>query len=344
MAIRSIGGKCNPDIEKSLHAWVHEQLDLRDSSWCALSGDAGFRRYFRIFFGGSTLLAVYSPPSTENNIAFLKIDEFLYRQDVHVPKIIAYDLDDGFFLIEDLGETLYLDCLTEENVDTLYGEALLSLLRIQQSPADETIFPQYDCERLSGELALFPRWFVEQLLSHSLSHEDVEIVSSVDALLLESALEQPKVVVHRDYHSRNIVYSTAGAPGVIDFQDAVIGPITYDLASLLKDCYIEWPAERVNDWALGYRRLALDASIVSAVSEKEFLRWFDLMGLQRHLKVLGIFSRLSLRDSKHNYLDDMPLVVKYVRDIAKRYGELRSFGDWFDAALMPLISVQTWYK
>lgn len=347
MTSGSSTGTINPGFEQSLKIWVTDQVGAlaaaSEFDWLSLNGDAGFRRYFRVRLANASLLAVYAPPATENNAAFLRVDRFLLNQGVHVPKILAHQLDEGFFLIEDLGESLYLECLNEDTAGTLYGEALVALLRIQQSPLDDAVFPSYDGRRLADEVALFPQWFVQQLLAHTLSSAEQRLLQSTFALLLDNALAQPKVVVHRDFHSRNLVYGLGGAPGIIDFQDAVIGPLTYDLVSLLKDCYIEWPVEQVRSWALGYADLACDAGVMPAVAPATFLRWFDLMGLQRHLKVLGIFARLSLRDQKHAYLDDLPLVVKYVRQVATRYRELADFSHWFDAVLLPLMSRQAWF-
>lgn len=339
----------SPGFERALNQWVIEQLLSRESSfdaaeidWQALRGDAGFRHYFRVKTETSNLLAVFSPPASENNLAFLAIDEFLLRHCVRVPKIIAHDLTKGYFLIEDLGETLYLDHLNEESVNVMYGEALLELIQMQLSPADNGIFPEYSREKLLEEMRLFPQWFVKTLLGYEMDMGERAVMDRAFDLLVSSAAEQTQVVVHRDYHSRNIVYGRDGVPGVIDFQDAVIGPFTYDVASLLRDCYIEWPREEVEKWLFAYGNMAFDVGIIPSITQQQLLRWFDLMGLQRHIKVLGIFARLSLRDGKHGYLNDLSLVVKYVRSVSSRYEELKAFSRWFENDLMPLIEKQSW--
>lgn len=331
-------------VQSQLESWLHDQKNSHPEldnveffELKAIDGDAGFRRYFRLKLGSINLIAVYAPPETEKNKAFVDIGSFLFLQGVRVPKILAYDLNLGFLLLEDLGESMYLDHLDLGSANMLYGEALFSLLRIQQSPPEPTIFPAFNRGRLIDEMTLFCDWFVPQLLGYQLSDTERSLIFHTFEVLVNNALDQPQVIVHRDFHSRNIVFGEGGTPGIIDFQDAVIGPVTYDLVSLLRDCYISWPQNQVERWAIAYGNMAVDAGIMSAVSEQQFLRWFDLMGLQRHIKVLGIFSRLSLRDGKNGYLKDLPLVIRYVREVAKKHPETEGFAAWFDKALMPLI-------
>lgn len=312
-----------------------------DFTLLPLSGDAGFRRYFRLNTS-EPLLAVYAPPDTEDSRAFTKINEFLRKQHVRAPLIIASDLSKGYLLVEDLGSSLLLAHLNESDVDTLYSQALLLLLRIQQSPLDYSVFPRYDKQKLRAEMNLFPEWFVEKQLGLTLSDSERQLIEATFDMLERSAEEQPQVVVHRDFHSRNLIFSNDGNFGVIDFQDAVIGPLTYDLVSLLKDCYIEWPDERVERWMSAYANLAIEVGITPAVSKEKFKRWFVWMGLQRHIKVLGIFCRLSLRDKKHHYLHDLPLVVRYVRSALEQYPEFADFSLWFEKTLMPIINKQSW--
>lgn len=348
MAGEMVENSLSKEKEQSLKRWVEEQLVQRVSkdekllAWAPLTGDAGFRKYFRIKLRSCDLIAVYSPPETENNEAFFQIDQFFYVHGVHVPKIMAHDMECGFFLLEDLGETLYLDHLDQDSAQTLYGEALLALLNIQQCPKDESIFAPYDRNRLLEEMGLFPDWFVTRLLGYSLSDQERALIDDLFDVLVQSALAQPQVIVHRDFHSRNIVYGPGGKPGVIDFQDAVIGPFTYDLVSILRDCYIAWPQSDVENWLRAYTVMAQDVGIIADTSLETVSRWFDWMGLQRHIKVLGIFARLSLRDSKHAYLDDLPLVVHYVRTVASQYAETEAFAGWFDDKLLPLIQKQPW--
>jgi aminoglycoside/choline kinase family phosphotransferase len=340
------------DKYAQLKDWVALQLkslseDAENSpefDWLPLPGDAGFRHYFRVRLQSSSLMAVFSPPETENNKAFFKIDSYFREHGVHVPKVLARDFDYGFLLLEDLGEKLYLEYLNYDTVDVLYGEALMALLRIQQCPLDYATFPLYDEPQLRKELALFSEWFVPKILKYRLSDEENALIDNAFSVLVASACEQTKVTVHRDFHSRNLVYGAGGVPGIIDFQDAVIGPVTYDLVSLLKDCYISWPRENVQRWALAYANMAVDVGIMPPTSKDQFITWFDLMGLQRHIKVLGIFSRLSLRDGKHQYLNDLPQVLEYVRSVLARYPVLEAFGAWFEGKLMPEVNKQPWMK
>ncbi|WP_188150999.1 aminoglycoside phosphotransferase family protein [Teredinibacter waterburyi] len=320
---------------------VNYHLPITPDNWQPLGGDAGFRRYFRIA-GSTNLLAVWAPPSTEKNHAFVVIAEFLRNRGIPAPQVLGFEAERGFLLVEDFGELMYLDQLNADNVDALYGQALICLLRIQQCEADKTIFEPYDMPILQREMGLFSEWFVPRLLGYELTCDEREMLARSFSILAESALEQPQVIVHRDFHSRNLVYRDHACPGIIDFQDALLGPITYDLVSLLKDCYIQWPADKVRAWALAYGAMAVEADIIAPTSEATFLRWFELMGLQRHIKVLGIFARLYLRDGKQAYLKDLPLVVEYTRSCARGYPELAEFSQWFEQTLMPIISTQSW--
>ena len=341
----------------NLGHWIDQQLDLRD--WCyrpgqilhSLSGDAGFRRYFRVD-ATPPLLAVYAPPATEDSATFIALARFLREQGVHAPEVVAADLEQGFLLVEDFGDQLLLGLLNSESADLLYGEAMMSLLRLQQAPVmaytlsnrDRKSLPVYDRQRLRSEMELLRDWFIPQLLGYSLTDVENAMVERVFVVLEEAALAQPQVLVHRDYHSRNIVVRDGEAPGIIDFQDAVVGPVTYDLVSLLRDCYIRWSPEQVRQWALAYGNMAVEVGVLPAVEQQQFLRWFDLMGVQRHLKVLGIFARLWLRDGKSGYLKDLPLVMRYVLEVADTYPELSEFRGWFIDTLLPLAEQQPWYR
>ncbi len=310
--------------------------------WQGLSGDAGFRQYFRLETDPPTL-AVVAPPKTENNEGFLAIADYLRQHGVRTPRVIDYQRELGFMLVEDLGRDLLLDHLHADSVDLLYGEVLMSLLRLQQIPADPAIFPAYSRQRLRDEMNSFREWFVAGLLKYDLDDGEHRILDAAFLHLENSAEAQPKVIVHRDFHSRNLVHAAGSAPGVIDFQDAAIGPLTYDLVSLLRDCYIQWPHEQVQRWALAYGSMAVDVGLLEPMPSEDFLRWFDWMGLQRHIKVLGVFSRLSLRDGKHGYLPDLPLVIHYVRSVSTEYPELLGFSRWFDERILPLARQQPWY-
>ena len=316
--------------------------DDRAPQWQALHGDAGFRRYFRLASEPS-LLAVYAPPESENIQAFLEIGGLLRKGGVLAPAVAACEPKRGYLLIEDFGASLYLDVMNSFNADSLYRQAMEALAHIQLCPKDTRILGEYSRSKLREEMNLFPRWFVGDLLGYSLSIAEERRLDEAFTALEDNALAQPQVVVHRDYHSRNLIYRPEDAPGVIDFQDAVIGPITYDLVSLLRDCYIRWPDEKVKDWALNYCQMARSLGICDEVDVETFLRWFDLMGLQRHIKVLGIFARLSLRDAKHGYLNDLTRVYRYTIEVAKAHEETLALAQWMEEQLFPLIQEQPWY-
>ena len=341
----------------SLTHWAKSELKLRDWKVSApfelssLTADAGFRRYFRVPCEPS-LLAVFAPPAAEKNETFTVLAEHFIAQGIHAPSVLAVDYEQGFLLLEDFGDTLFQNVLTNESVDVLYGEALLTLLRLQQCKSSEVIgsdskrfmLSQYSPDLLREEMDLLQEWFAPKLLGYELTDADKSMLNDVKVLLCDSALEQPQVWVHRDFHSRNLICREGQAPGVIDFQDAVHGPITYDLVSLLRDCYVRWQPARVESWALAYGAMAADVGLIESVHQQQWLRWFDLMGLQRHIKVLGVFARLYLRDGKANYLQDLPLVIRYVLEVAKKYPELNAFVVWFEASLLPLCESQEWYS
>ncbi len=308
-----------------------------------LAGDAGFRRYYRTNTAPS-LIAVDSPPAKENNTAYLNTSHALQSGGVRTPIIYAVDAERGFMLLEDFGEQLLLPLLDQESVHSLYDQAETCLLKIQQLQPNIQIFPDYDSQSLSDEMALFRHWFVGELLGSSLDKNEIAMLESLFASLVENALEQPQVLVHRDYHSRNLMLLADGDMGVIDFQDAVWGPVTYDLVSLLKDCYIRWPAAMVRQRTLAFKGRLLEADPSLEIGDHEFLRWFDLMGLQRHIKVMGIFARLALRDGKHNYLQDLPMVIDYSLEAADQYPQSEEFCRWFRQRISPLLQSQSWYS
>lgn len=314
----------------------------------AASGDAGFRHYFRLNCEPS-LLAVYAPPAQENNLDFVRKAEVLRRHGLRVPVIHAVDFAQGFLLIEDFGTRHCLDLLNNQSATTLYDLADQVLLALQRCPADEDLFPAYDEALLQMELRLFPEWFLERLLGQPLDREGRELFDRLEKCLINSALEQPQVLVHRDFHSRNLMVlaGPGGQPqglGVIDFQDAVRGPVTYDLVSLYRDCYIRWPQMQVADRAEHYLDQAVGAGVMPPVDSAQFQRWVDLMGLQRHIKVLGVFARLWLRDGKSRYLADLPLVMRYILEVAQRYEELAGFAAWFEREVVPCAARCSWYR
>lgn len=311
-----------------------------------VAGDASHRQYFRLSHCQQTRILLSSPPELENNSAFLTVRDLLEKNGLAVPACYAADLDQGFMLLEDFGDTLLLDILNEQSVDGLYSQAMRLLSILVQ--VDGTELPAYDREQLVEEMGRFQHWFVEGLLGLPISSRGAVVFSRLQQTLVSSALEQPQVLVHRDFHSRNLMQLHSGDLAMIDFQDAVVGGITYDLVSLLKDCYIRWPRSRVTGWALEFKSLLQSLGMLAEVTDEEYLRWFDWIGLQRHLKVLGTFARLSLRDNKHSYLDDLPLVIEYLLEAlqgwAHREQACADFLEWFDEELQPLIETQPWMR
>ena len=316
----------------SLAAQGHEvESNFRIKS---ASDDASFRRYFRGFVGGDSYIFVDAPPDKEDNPGFVDIDRRLSDVGVSVPKVLAADFESGYLLLSDLGDRLLLPELQGASIDVqvdLYRRSLNTLVRVSTAFCDG--LPAYDAERLQTEMMLFPDWFVTQQLHLALSQEVVDQFRAVSDLMVENAQAQPQVFVHRDFHSRNLMPQSDGSLGVIDFQDGVLGPITYDLVSLLKDCYWKLPRTKVLELVEDYRvRIASDAGAA------EFLRWFDLMGFQRHLKCAGIFCRLNIRDGKPGYLGDIPLVVSYLTEVAALYPELQAFGEWLTTIIVPAMN------
>jgi aminoglycoside/choline kinase family phosphotransferase len=294
----------------------------------AASADASFRSYWRVQAEGRDWIVMDAPPDKEDVGPWLDIAGRLRAAGLNAPEVRAADRVQGFLLLSDLGTRTYLPELSEATVDSLYGDALDALFRMQ-TQVDTTGLPAYDAARLTTEMELFETWFLRRHLGYEASCDETDVIEAAMTRLLASAAEQPVAFVHRDYHSRNLMIVPGANPGIIDFQDAVVGPLTYDLVSLLKDCYIEWPLDRVYGWVEAYRQRLVAAGIVS-VGTTRWRRWFDWMGLQRHLKVLGIFARLYYRDGKAGYLKDLPLVLKYTLSTCERYGELAPFGEWLE--------------
>ncbi|MEO7917327.1 MAG: phosphotransferase [Dokdonella sp.] len=297
------------------------------------SVDASFRSYWRSTGKQGCHVVMDAPPEHENIAPWLGVAARLDRAGVHVPHVVASDASQGFVLMEDLGNRTYLPELDDASVDALYGDALDALLKMQTT-ADAEGLPAYDRDRLIIEMRLLPTWFLERHLGASLDPATNAVIEQAFDWLASVAAEQPTVFVHRDYHSRNLLITDRGNPGVIDFQDAVLGPLTYDLVSLLRDCYIEWEDARVEGWVEGYRQRALAERLIDAsVDANQFRRWFDLIGIQRHIKVLGIFCRLWYRDGKSQYLGDLTLVWRYTIRIARRYPELADLVAVLEAAV-----------
>ena len=307
-----------------LEGWLSRELGLHVRAIEPASSDASFRRYFRVMCDRHTYIVMDAPPGKEDVRPYLRVTGLLEPLAVHVPHVYEADVDRGLLLLEDLGGTHYLARLAGGgDAQRLYGDALETLARIQLRGAEAAKqLPAYDRGPLLREMALMPEWFLGRHLAIELPAGERWMLEAAFEFLIREALAQPQVLVHRDYHSRNLMVVAEGNPGVLDFQDAVRGPVGYDLVSLLKDCYISWPRERVTGWVSGYReRLKCEGGPVGA-DAAEFLRWFDLIGVQRHLKVLGIFARLWYRDGKSGYLRDLPLTLQYVRDTCRRYAQL----------------------
>lgn len=286
------------------------------------SADASFRRYFRVDApDGATYIAMDAPPPHEDVRPFLHVADVFGQSGVSVPKVLAQDVERGFLLLSDLGSTTYLHQLNNDSAHKLYVDAIDALVLIQaQSKPD--VLPEYDRALLHRELMLFPDWYIGKHLGMTLSDQQTEVLNKIFDTLLANNLAQPQVYVHRDYHSRNLMVLPRGNPGILDFQDAVYGPITYDLVSLLRDAYIQWDEEMVLDWTIRYWERAKRAGLPVNPDIDAFYRDFEFMGLQRHLKVLGIFARLYHRDGKDGYLKDLPLVMEYTRKAAGRYNAL----------------------
>ncbi len=307
----------NRETERLL--WAQKALNDPQATLERASADASFRSYWRSFSDAQTWIVMDAPPDKEDIRPWLDIAQRLSKAGLHAPDIRAFDADLGFILMADLGNRLYLPELDEQSVDGLYRDAMQTILKMQLHVACDDL-PVYDESRLVTEMELMPEWFLQRHLAYTPECEEWDVIESAFRYLVSSAKMQPQVFVHRDYHSRNLLILEENNPGILDFQDAVKGPITYDLVSLLRDCYIAWPEERIDAWVENYRLDCVKAGLTN-VDTATFKRGFDLMGLQRHLKVLGIFCRLWYRDGKAGYLNDLPLVWQYTRDVGLRYPE-----------------------
>ena len=286
------------------------------------SADASFRRYFRVDGPvGETFIVMDAPPPQENVRPYMQVAQLLGETNVNVPRVLAQNEAQGFLLLTDLGSTTYLAQLNLETAHQLYMDAIDALIQFQ-AYSQPGILPEYDRALLLQEMMLFPDWYVAKHKSVSLSEKQMADLKKVFDVILANTLAQPQVYVHRDYHSRNLMVMPGANPGILDFQDAVYGPITYDLVSLLRDAYIQWDEELVLDWVIRYWERARRIGMPVSPDIDAFYRDFEFMGLQRHLKVLGIFARLNYRDGKDAYLKDLPLVLDYARKTAQRYVEL----------------------
>jgi len=308
--------------QQQLNLWLQSQFPGVPFTLAPASADASFRRYFRATFeDGSTRIVMDAPPEHEDCRPFLHVARLFEDAGTHVPHVYAEDLAQGFLLLSDLGNTTYLQALTPDNARAMYGAATDALIKIQLASSPDAL-PPYDEALLRRELNLFPEWYIAKHLGITLSDKQQAKLEQVFARIVANNLSQPRVYVHRDYHSRNLMI-TEPNPGVIDFQDAVYGPITYDLASLFKDAYIKWEEPEIIDWLIGYWEKARKAGLPVHADFGQFYWDYEWMGAQRHIKVLGIFARLSHRDGKDGYLKDMPLVMEYLRAACARYVDLK---------------------
>ena len=304
--------------------WLKIQLPHEAVDPHPLKGDASFRQYFRLALPNKNYIAVNSPPATENNEAFVKISQAYLNLGLVVPEVIAHDLDQGFLLLTDLGDDVLFQLLNPENADLYYQKSLVELGKIQTC---DLALPHFDAKFMSTELKNFEDWLLHKHLNIKLSAISKKVIQKTFDLLLFSATAQPQCSIHRDYHSRNLMVLEDHSIGILDFQDAMIGPVTYDLVSLIRDCYIDWPQNQVTEWALFFHEAFLKTKLPS---QEEFLRYLDLMGIQRHLKASFIFARKHHRDSVDHYLKDIPRTLNYVTAVSENYAELRDFKSFIE--------------
>ena len=334
---------------KALLDWCQQTFmqvgDVFNGSLDPIAGDASARRYFRCHVGNTSYIVMDSPPKQEACESFVAVAERWFNANIPVPELFHVDEQQGFIIMEDFGNQQLLPLLsTVENADKFYKKAIMHLFALQGITTEYNWLPRYDEARLKMEIALFSEWCLQGLLKISMTSEDCQHIEYLMQCFCDSALAQPQVVVHRDYHARNLMVLNADSVhaelGMIDFQDAVIGPVTYDLVSLLRDCYISWPQSKVYVWLdWFYSR----SEHLKGQDKNHVVQWFDWMGAQRHMKVLGIFSRLCLRDKKTRYLQDMPRVFAYFLWICGRYEQLSEQTDWLRGRLIPTFSRQSWW-
>ena len=316
----------------SLSNWLSDDLKLSIITFEPASADASFRRYFRVTIDQATsnqqlklpttFIVMDSPPEHEDNALFIACTKVLTACNLNVPIIYEKNLKLGFLIISDLGTDVFQQALTASSANNLYSDAMNALLNMQ-SKAKTLSIPNYSSEKLSTEIQLFDDWYIQHYHQSELSIDEHKSLKQVSKLLIDSALEQPQVLVHRDFHCRNLLVTEKNNPGIIDYQDMVVGPITYDLVSLFKDCYIEWPHSQVEQWITDFQEQSIKLGIHQIQNQSQWLQWFDWMGVQRHLKVLGIFSRLYFRDGKNQYLQDMPLTYHYLIQTCEKYSKLQ---------------------
>ncbi len=338
----SAGAHADERLELLRH-WVSVLFGSTDFTLAPASADASFRRYFRVTRNGQTWIAMDAPPEKESIEPYVRIANMLVAVGVNAPHVLETNFGQGFLLNSDLGSRTYLNEIDGGgDADRLYHDAMDALVQIQANGRSHAAqLPPYDEALLQREMTLFPEWFCGRHLGLTLSDDDIAGLRDTFDALAREALAQPRVFVHRDYHSRNLMVGGGRFgpnPGILDFQDAVHGAVTYDLVSLLRDCYVAWPIERVHGWVARFREVAKAAGVDTGPDQKTFLRWFDLMGVQRHLKAIGIFARLWHRDGKPGYLRDIPRTLNYVRVVSAGYPELQYLRTLIDARVMPALN------
>jgi hypothetical protein len=325
------------NLESELKQWVGTTLGTQDFHFAPLQGDASFRTYYRVKHADESYIAMLAPPAKERTDAFVAIAQAWKQHDLCVPEVLAWHQQQGFVLLSDFGDTLLLDILNQESVDHFYKQAMQNIVALQHTTVPDFIIPPYNEEYVRLELGLFQEWFLSKLLDLELTQEIIHLYEKTMQKIIANFIHQPQVVVHRDFHSRNLMVLQNGTLGLIDFQDAMIGPITYDLVSLLKDCYITWPIHDVNRWVKYFFDLLVNEKKISPMDFSHFVKWFDWVGLQRHLKVLGIFSRLKLRDNKPHYLQHMSRILQYVVQVTSLYPELSEFHHFLQTNVAPVM-------
>jgi len=332
-------GAADPRLDL-LHQWLRDGLGLSGYGLAPASADASFRRYFRVTLAdGSSRIVMDAPPDKENVEPYLLVAGMLADIGVNAPRVLERDARNGFLLLTDLGTRMYLPELARDGqADGLYGDAFDALVRIQaRGEPHSRRLPPYDERLLRFEMSLFPDWLLARHLGLAMSDAESKMLAASMDALVSLCLGTPQVFVHRDYHSRNLMVCPGENPGILDFQDAVRGPLTYDLVSLLRDSYVAWPQERVAAWALDFRRRAAAAGIETGSDDAQFLRWFDLVGVQRHLKVGGIFARLWHRDGKAGYLADIPRTLQYAVGSCRRHADFAALGEFIDRRVLPAV-------
>ena len=319
---------------EDLSKWIREVFAETKFHLMPLSGDASFRQYWRLYVGERTYVVMDAPPEKENCLPFLLIGNKIKAVGLSTPEVYHVNLNDGFLVLEDLGDQLYIDSLNEITARQLYHDAINALIKMQRE-IDASSLPKYDHSLLRQELDLFPQWFLQTHLKHSLARAEETMINNAFSWIIEEVVHQPRVFVHRDYHSRNLMIVNGNNPGIIDYQDAVLGPITYDLVSLLRDVYIAWPSSEIDNWRELYCAMSVESQLLTRAEMEDFPYWFDVMGIQRHLKIAGIFARLYHRDMKPRYLEDLPLTFDYLLSTVKQFPALREFHDLLISINLP---------